>query len=83
MLPEGLRVRRRFRWRTIPWERIRAIESTSVNWGRNQEVVDLKISPKGSERLGTFNCAFARNMRDRLRYELVQRANRDLQAANQ
>jgi hypothetical protein len=73
IVPEGLRVQRNFRWSTIPWEQIRAVESVDAAWGRGQESVVIKLPSHSSERLGTFNVVFARNLRDRLRYELPQR----------
>ena len=73
ILPDGLRVRRNYRWSTIPWEQIRAVESVSSG-GRNQEAVVLKLkSPATTERLGSFNFPFARRLRDRLRIEIAQR----------
>jgi Bacterial PH domain len=69
MLPDGLRVRRGFRWSTIPWEQIRTVESVGRG---NQERVVVKLTSH-SEFLGTFNFAFARNLRDRLRIEVAQR----------
>jgi len=69
MLPDRLRVRRGFRWSTIPWEQIRTVESVGRG---NLERVVLKLTSH-SEYLGTFNCAFARNLRDRLRIEVAQR----------
>ncbi len=71
ILPEGLRIRRRFRWSTIPWGQIKTVESIAT--GRSQERVVLKLASHTSERLGTFNCAFARNMRDRIRNEITER----------
>jgi hypothetical protein len=73
MVPEALRVQRHFRWCTIPWEQIRAVQSIDAAWGRGQESVVVKLASHSSERLGTFDCAFSRNLRDRLRYELAQR----------
>lgn len=72
-VPDGLQVRRWYRWTTIRWNQIRAIDSAPANWGRDQEIVVLKLEPGRSERLGTFGVAFARNLRDRLRYEIAQR----------
>jgi hypothetical protein len=69
MLPDGLRVRRGFRWSTIPWEQIRTVESVGRG---NQERVVVKLTSH-SEYLGTFYCAFARNLRDRLRIEVAER----------
>jgi hypothetical protein len=71
LLPEALRVRRLYRWTVIPWNQISAIESVSS--GGRQESVVVKLGSRHSEQLGTFNDAFARNLRDRLRYELSQR----------
>jgi hypothetical protein len=70
ILPEGLHVRRRFRWKTIPWDQIRSVESLSR--GRQERVI-LNLVSNTSENLGTFIDAFARNLRDRLRIELAQR----------
>jgi len=72
LLPEGLRVRRYFRWATIPWDRIRSVESVSA--GRDREVLVLKLITHKSERLGKFDAVFVRNARDRLRQELADRA---------
>jgi hypothetical protein len=72
ILPEGLRVRRHFRWTTIPWEEIRTVESDAA-WGRGQESVDLKLASHHSERLGRFSFLFARRLRERLRRELAAR----------
>lgn len=69
-LPDGLRIRRRYRWTTIPWEKIRGVESVSA--GRFQERVSVTLG-HSSERLGTFGFIFARSLRDRLRAELAQR----------
>jgi hypothetical protein len=57
----------------IPWEQIRAVESVDAAWGRGQESVVVRLASGLSDRLGTFNFAFSRNLRDRLRYELGQR----------
>lgn len=73
LLPEVLRIRRNYSWATIPWEQITAIESKPANWGRNQEAVVLQLVTHSSENLGTFGVGFARNLRDRLRSELMQR----------
>jgi hypothetical protein len=73
LLPQGLRIRRQFKWATIPWQQIAAIESKPANWGRNQETVVVKLATHSSENLGTFFVGFARNLRDRLRSELAQR----------
>lgn len=70
LLPDGLRVRRRFRWSTIPWGEISTIATAPR--GRSQEAVLVHLASRRTERLGTFNCAFARNLRDRLRHELAQ-----------
>jgi hypothetical protein len=71
MLPHGLRVRRRFRWSTIPWKKISSVESVPI-WVRNQEAVALKLASHSSERLGAFNDVFAHILRDRLRTEIRQ-----------
>jgi len=71
LTPESLRVRRYYRWAAIPWANIRTVESTPT--GRNQETVVLMLTSRSSEKLGTFVCPFARNLRDRLRSELSQR----------
>jgi hypothetical protein len=72
LLPEGLRVRRYFRWATIPWDRIHSVESVSA--GRNREVLVLKLITHKSERLGKFDAFYVQNARDRLRQELADRA---------
>jgi hypothetical protein len=71
ILPEALRVRRRFRWSTIPWDQIRAV--VSVTAGRTSERVILKLTSHATENLGTFLDSFARILRDRLRQELSAR----------
>ena len=71
ILPEGLRVRRYYRWTTIPWRQIQTV--ASVDDGRSQEAVVLKLKSSATERLGSFNFAFARNLRDRLRIEITER----------
>lgn len=72
ILPEVLRIRRRFRWSTIPWQQIRSVESVPI-WARDQESVILKLASHTEERLGTFVFMFARNLRDRLRIEITKR----------
>lgn len=69
--PQGLRIRRYFRWALIPWDQIRGVDS--VTGGRNQEALVLKLASGKSQRLGKFDVLYARNTRDRLRQELVQR----------
>jgi hypothetical protein len=68
---DGLRVRRDFRWATIPWDQIRAIDTSEA--GRTQERVVVKLTSHASESLGTFLDSFARSLKDRLRYELAHR----------
>jgi hypothetical protein len=58
--------------RATSWEEIEAVETAPAG-GRNQEAVMLKLKTRASERLGSFNCAFARNLRDRLRIEIARR----------
>jgi hypothetical protein len=71
ILPDALRMRRRFRWTMIPWDQIRKVES--VPRGRNQERVVLHLVSHSLEPLGTFGGGFARNLRDRLKQELARR----------
>jgi hypothetical protein len=71
ILPDALRVRRHFRWSTIPWDQIRAV--VSVTAGRTSERVVLKLTSHATENLGTFLDSFARILRDRLRHELSAR----------
>jgi hypothetical protein len=73
LLPLGLRVRRYFSWSTIPWEQIDTVETVSK--GRSQEavVLSLRLASHTSERLGQFQCPFARRLRDRLRIEIARR----------
>jgi hypothetical protein len=71
ILPDALRVRRRFRWTMIQWDQIRKVES--LPRGRNQERVVLHLVSHSAEPLGTFGGGFARNLRDRLRQELARR----------
>jgi hypothetical protein len=70
LLPTGLRIRRYFRWATIPWDQIHSVESVSA--GRRQEALVLKLASRKSEWLGKFDVVYARNTRDRLRQELDQ-----------
>jgi len=70
ILPDELRLRQRFRWKTIPWDQIRSVEL--LGRGRQERVI-LRLVSDASENLGTFNDAFARRLRDRLRAELAQR----------
>ena len=79
LLPDALRVRQYFRWSAFPWDQIHTIDAVQPT-GKNQESVILKLSPYASDspsssnvRLGTFERAFARNLRDRLRIELAKR----------
>lgn len=70
--PEDLRVRRSFRWSTIPWAEIRSVESSYA--GRpQQEAVRLVLSSNVSLGLGTFGHRFACALRDRLRQEITNR----------
>lgn len=69
-LPNALRIRRGFRWTTIPWDQIRNVKSRQR--GR-QESVAVELASHHSEKLGTFKDSFARNLRDRLRVEIAQR----------
>jgi len=68
---DEVRIRRYFRWTTIPWEQIRSVEN--VDTGRGQEAVVVRLTTHRSERLGSFGVPFARNLRDRLRMEIAQR----------
>lgn len=77
MHSEGVRVRRYFRWSTIPWEQIKAV--SSVPAGRRVEAVDVELVSGASERLGSFGYTFARRLRDRLRIELAQRRGQPAQ----
>ena len=70
--PDALSVRRFFRWTSIPWSEIAAIECKHAT-GRQQEAVFVELTTHSRESLGAFNVAFARNLRDRLRCELAQR----------
>jgi len=69
-LPAALRVRRGFRWTTIPWDPIRDVKS--MQKGR-QGSVAVELASHHYEQLGTFKDSFARNLRDRLRVEIAQR----------
>jgi len=80
LLPGGLRVRRYFRWTTIPWDGIRSVESVSA--GRNEEALVLKLTAHNSERLGKFDVVYVRNVRDRLRQELAHQAKPSAVARN-
>jgi len=72
LLHEGLHVRRYFRWTMIPWRQIQAV-NTAAAFSRNQKEVVLKLKSAPAERLGSFNDAFACNLRERLRAEIAQR----------
>jgi hypothetical protein len=69
-LPTALRVRRGFRWTTIPWDQIRDVKS--MQKGRQMSVA-VELASHHSEQLGNFKDSFARNLRDRLRVEIAQR----------
>jgi hypothetical protein len=75
MLPYGLRVRRQFRWSTIPWETISSVQSVPIRFlcVRNREAIQLQLASHSSERLGAFEAEFAHALRDRLRTEIKQR----------
>jgi hypothetical protein len=77
ILPEGVRVRRYFRWSTIRWEQIHAVSSFPA--GRRIEAVDVELVSGASERLGSFGYTFARRLRDRLAIELSQRRGQSAQ----
>jgi hypothetical protein len=77
ILPEGVRVRRYFRWSTIRWEQIHAVGSVPA--GRRVEAVDVELVSGATERLGSFGYTFARRLRDRLRIELSQRRGQSAQ----
>jgi hypothetical protein len=64
---EAVHVRRFFRWATIPWREIRAVEM--VYHGKRQERVLLQLEGQKQESLGTFSCEFAQQLRNRLREE--------------
>lgn len=68
--PEELRIRRAFRWSTIPWAEIRSVESSYAGRPR-QEAVTLRLASDACLRLGTFSYGFARALRDRLRQEIA------------
>ena len=70
--PDGIRVRRSYRWSMIPWEQIRAIESVPARL-RSEKAVVLKLHSAASVSLGSFYSTFASGLRDRLRIELAQR----------
>lgn len=72
ILPGELRVRRRYRWTSIPWNQICAVE-TVPSRARDQEAIIVRLSSNDLESLGAFNFAFARNARDRLRVELAKK----------
>lgn len=67
LTPDAVHVRRFFRWATIPWREIRAVEM--VYHGKRQERVVLQLEGKKRESLGTFSCEFAKELRNRLREE--------------
>jgi len=68
--PEALRVRRSYRWTSIPWSQITAVNT--LECGRLESVV-VKLGHHSPEKLGTFGVPFARILRDRLRDELTRR----------
>jgi hypothetical protein len=55
---DEVRIRRYFRWATIPWEQIRSVEN--VDAGRGREAVVVRLPTHRSERLGSFGVPFAR-----------------------
>ncbi len=74
LLPEELRVRRYYRWSTIPWTQIRAVETgTRFDRGAAQVTVSLSLASGPPLRLGVFEAPFARRLRDRLREEIAFR----------
>lgn len=83
LLPQGIRVRNRYRWSAIAWEQISAVESVASKPGVRRESVVLTLASHASQTLGTFDGVFARTLRDRLRYEVAQHSNRPLQTAHQ
>lgn len=73
MLPDQLRVRRYYRWSTIPWMQIRAVETrTRYARGAGQTTVTLSLASGPPFRVGRFGDAFARILRDRLRKEITR-----------
>lgn len=78
ILPDELRVRRYYRWSTVPWTQIRGIETrTRYVRGAGQTTVALSLVSNPPFRVGTFDDAFARILRDRLRREVAERQGRD------
>jgi|SRR5579871_575938 len=74
MLPDEVRVRRYYRWSTVPWTQIRAVEArTRYVRGAGQTTVTLSLASSPPFRVGTFDDVFARILRDRLRKEITQR----------
>jgi hypothetical protein len=74
ILPDQLRVRRYYRWSTIPWTQIHAVETrTRYVRGAGQTTVTLSLASSPPFRVGTFDDPFARILRDRLRKEITQR----------
>ncbi len=74
ILPDQLRVRRYYRWSTIPWSQIRTIETrTRYIRGAGQTKVTLSLASSPPFRVGTFDDVFARILRDRLRKEIAER----------
>jgi hypothetical protein len=73
LLPEGVHIRQKFRWSTIPWDQIHSIQTVPATPTSRQEAVVVKLDNHTSQRLGSFQCAFARRLRDRLRIELARR----------
>ena len=79
ILPQGLRIRRYFRWSMIPWEKFLSVDSVPAGMKilpahlRAKEMIVVSLRPGSSERLGTFGFAFARNLRNRLREEIKNR----------
>lgn len=73
ILPEELRVRRYYRWSAIPWTQIRAVETrTRYVRGAGQTTVTLSLASSPPFRVGRFDDAFARILRDRLREEIAE-----------
>src|SRR6201999_456570 len=70
---DALGVRRNFRWSSIAWMTIHAVESVSAG-GRNQEAVILTLATNATLSLGIFSYPFARALRDGVRDEITHRS---------
>lgn len=70
---DALRVRRYFRWKEIPWDRVLSVH-TKRSSGRSESVT-LMLVPRDRDVLGTFFGPFASALRDRIATEVHNHHN--------